>query len=446
MKIRALAILASLPALALAQDCPWELETTPNPEGSLILYGIDGVSQDNIWTAGRTSIFIPGDSQSLNYIARWDGSNWTELDVPQPSTLSDFQILNDVHAISANDAIAVGTYNPPASSSQAQSIRWDGSSWELMNSPSYQGGSAFFTVGKIGDQVWAGGSKWSELPPPAALTFPMAARLDGNSWDVVDVPALAETGGRSYNHIRAIAGVSNDDGWAAGTAQEVNFNFGPAAMMIRWDGSEWTQYDLFSILSSTQFSSVEGLAAISSDDVWAAGYDYDITRQQTIPLILHWDGSAWSNVPVPTFYETAELRTITARGADDIYAAGTQTDADGFPHALILHYDGSDWSVIPEPNLTDFGTWFRAMATVDGEVWAAGQSNGLSAGITQRQVDCAVDCIADLNFDGMLDFFDVSAFLNAYNAMDPAADFTGDGNYDFFDVSGFLNAYNAGCP
>ncbi len=55
-------------------------------------------------------------------------------------------------------------------------------------------------------------------------------------------------------------------------------------------------------------------------------------------------------------------------------------------------------------------------------------------------------CSADLNGDGELNFFDVSVFLNAYNAMDPAADFTGDGNFDFFDVSAFLNSYNAGCP
>jgi hypothetical protein len=46
----------------------------------------------------------------------------------------------------------------------------------------------------------------------------------------------------------------------------------------------------------------------------------------------------------------------------------------------------------------------------------------------------------------MLDFFDVSAFLNAYNAQDPIADFTDDGEFNFFDVSAFLNAFNAGCP
>lgn len=55
-------------------------------------------------------------------------------------------------------------------------------------------------------------------------------------------------------------------------------------------------------------------------------------------------------------------------------------------------------------------------------------------------------CDVDLNCDGNLDFFDVSAFITAYNAMDPIADFTGDGEFDFFDVSAYIAQYNAGCP
>ena len=55
-------------------------------------------------------------------------------------------------------------------------------------------------------------------------------------------------------------------------------------------------------------------------------------------------------------------------------------------------------------------------------------------------------CAADLNGDGALDFFDVSAFLVAYNAMDSVADFNDDGMFNFFDVSAFLVSYNAGCP
>jgi hypothetical protein len=46
---------------------------------------------------------------------------------------------------------------------------------------------------------------------------------------------------------------------------------------------------------------------------------------------------------------------------------------------------------------------------------------------------------------GMLNFFDVSAFLQAFTAQSPQADFNNDGQFNFFDVSAFLSAYGAGC-
>ena len=55
-------------------------------------------------------------------------------------------------------------------------------------------------------------------------------------------------------------------------------------------------------------------------------------------------------------------------------------------------------------------------------------------------------CIADINGDGTLNFFDISAFLSAFSAGDLSVDFTGDGNLNFFDVSLFLSAFSAGCP
>ena len=55
-------------------------------------------------------------------------------------------------------------------------------------------------------------------------------------------------------------------------------------------------------------------------------------------------------------------------------------------------------------------------------------------------------CVADLNNDGMLDFFDVSTLLTAYMNKDPLADLNNDGLYNFFDISIFLQAFQAGCP
>lgn len=61
-------------------------------------------------------------------------------------------------------------------------------------------------------------------------------------------------------------------------------------------------------------------------------------------------------------------------------------------------------------------------------------------------VNNAPACSADLTNDGMLNFFDVSVFLTAFNMMDPIADFTNDGLFNFFDVSEFLTAFSMGCP
>jgi len=55
-------------------------------------------------------------------------------------------------------------------------------------------------------------------------------------------------------------------------------------------------------------------------------------------------------------------------------------------------------------------------------------------------------CLADLNYDDTLDFFDVQAFLNFYAGVDQRADFVADGMLDFFDVLAFLQAFSAGCP
>ncbi|MDF1809738.1 MAG: S8 family serine peptidase [Phycisphaerales bacterium] len=55
-------------------------------------------------------------------------------------------------------------------------------------------------------------------------------------------------------------------------------------------------------------------------------------------------------------------------------------------------------------------------------------------------------CAADINGDGDLNFFDVSAYLSAFGAADLIADFNGDGELNFFDVSAFVTALNAGCP
>ncbi len=55
-------------------------------------------------------------------------------------------------------------------------------------------------------------------------------------------------------------------------------------------------------------------------------------------------------------------------------------------------------------------------------------------------------CLVDFDGNGLLDFFDISTFLNAFIAQDPIVDFVPDGLFDFFDISSFLSQFSSGCP
>jgi hypothetical protein len=92
----------------------------------------------------------------------------------------------------------------------------------------------------------------------------------------------------------------------------------------------------------------------------------------------------------------------------------------------------------PEPNLDDLGSSPFILRMSEGPF--------PSAWMVRATGEPANNCIIDYNGDGTLDFFDVSAFLNAYLTNDPIADLDDNGVFDFFDVSTFLSQFSAGCP
>ena len=87
---------------------------------------------------------------------------------------------------------------------------------------------------------------------------------------------------------------------------------------------------------------------------------------------------------------------------------------------------------------------------IDNGVVAVGahqdNDNGSNSGSAYVFTVPGADCPADLTGDGVLNFFDISAFLAAFASGDLVADFNDDGVFNFFDISAFLAAFSAGCP
>ncbi len=88
-------------------------------------------------------------------------------------------------------------------------------------------------------------------------------------------------------------------------------------------------------------------------------------------------------------------------------------------------------------------SYYRDFAIRDNLLYTAAGNAGIRI---YDLNDCALPCLADLNNDGQLNFFDVSVFLVAFSNQEPLADINNDGSYDFFDVSAFLIRFQAGCP
>lgn len=138
-----------------------------------------------------------------------------------------------------------------------------------------------------------------------------------------------------------------------------------------------------------------------------------------------------------------------------ISTAGPMTDARsvaGWGHLLfVADFDGrvhmidaadiSDMHIIQ--TLPSFGTG-RAITSDGRMLYLADGDAGLT--VLEAQPCWYRPCPADLNDDGLLDFFDLQVYLNAYSATSGVADWNNDGLIDFFDLLGYISSFSDGCP
>ena len=91
-------------------------------------------------------------------------------------------------------------------------------------------------------------------------------------------------------------------------------------------------------------SLLSGVAATSSCDAWAVGSDPVGSR--TEPLIEHWNGRFWRQVPSPQpgagQSAGGTLAAVAAVSLGDAWAVGWSATA-----ALAEHWDGSSWKLSP---------------------------------------------------------------------------------------------------
>ncbi len=394
----------------------------------------------SLYTTGQFG--VPGTGTAN--IARWDGSAWQAVGGGLVG-----QYSNAIKAYNG-ELIAAGYFDSAGGAADSAKLaRWDGTQWLGMDAQSTSFLNSMWDLdvwddGTTGEQLYIAGN-YVSLNGQIGLDH--IAKWDGTTY----TPVGGTIGGAVPLIVLDlhVSSVSGDEMLYAG-GRFLNIGGNSALNVAAWDGKVWNDLD-GGLTRTSGFTQVLNMTTWDdgSGPALYVGGRFNIAGGVAVSTnIAKWDGSSWSSMGSGFDADVQEIAVYDDGTGEALYAMGNFNMVGTRPVSRIAKWNGTDWEAVGDgTNNTIFGAFVHDYG--EGEALIMGGSFTSADGLSSSKVAALVGapaCPADLTGDGNLDFFDVSAFLNAYNAMDPAADFTGDGNYDFFDVSAFLNAYNAGCP
>jgi hypothetical protein len=156
--------------------------------------------------------------------------------------------------------------------------------------------------------------------------------------------------------------VSAEDCWAVG------WTLDPATdevvgETLRWNGSRW-----LAVASPAAAGALDGVSCVSANDCWAVGNRGD-ARTLPRPLMVHWNGTTWTAVRIPSV-SAAVLDSVSCTSSAECWAVGS----DGYgSESLALRWTGSRWVQVATPSPDKFDKALTAVTCISARnCWAFG--------------------------------------------------------------------------
>ncbi len=256
--------------------------------------------------------------------------------------------------------------------------------------PTASSGTRLYDVASFGpDDVWAVGTSGGTVAGQFAA-FSWTLHWDGTRFTEVPVPSPSVPGLAPGCSLVAVGGVASNDVWAAGTYTRQhpnNGHIGPQILLLHWDGSSWTQVPepmpQFTYMASSSGSRIEDIVAFASNDVWFFGWWSGDQFTVPGPLTLHWNGSSMQIVdiaPLPNSNTYWGWLDVDALSPTDFW--GIASPGGGNSGHYIAQWNGSTWTrhaTIPTQPFTNYD--LRTICPItDSDVWVAGFETPLLTG------------------------------------------------------------------
>lgn len=188
-------------------------------------------------------------------------------------------------------------------------------------------------------------------------------------WAIVAGPTSPAT---PYGQLAAITCPNAGDCWAVGDLEKGTHD---AALIERYQDGGWSMVAT-PAPSGASGSGLAGITCVSADDCWAVG-SYTEADGMDQGLVEQYAGGAWSIVPSPTPSGGAALTGVACADAGECWAVGGAVSAGtsgGLP--LVEAYAGSGWAVVPSPTLpAGSGSLSGVTCVTGGGCWAVGATD-----------------------------------------------------------------------
>jgi hypothetical protein len=172
------------------------------------------------------------------------------------------------------------------------------------------------------------------------------------------------------NNLLGVAVVSRCNVWAVGGF--ANNETSGQTLIEHWNGSRWVRVKSPNPGGLTRTSQLRGVAAVSANDIWAVG-DYTSGSDAVVPLVIHWNGTAWRTATVPApAGNLGILSDVVATSASDVWAVGESCTGCATDVTLTYHWNGKKWRLVTSPNPTDVAALRSVAAVSRTDVWAVG--------------------------------------------------------------------------
>ena len=296
-------------------------------------------------------------------ILHWNGTAWTRVTSP---TLAGGSALYAVAATSASNAWAVGGSDTPPGKTQI--LHWNGTAWKQVPSPTPKTGGALFGVtATSATNAWAVGCAGNCFQGFGGIKT-LILHWNGVAWK--QVPSPSPGNGSALSSVTA---ASANSAWAVGcTAFCFLHSVAPQTVILHWNGTAWTQVPS---PAQARIGALNGVTATSASNVWAvgcAGHCFG-PMATTRTMIVHWNGTAWKYVASPSPASNSVLAAVTATSASNTWAVGYTRNRY---RTLIERWNGTAWKQVPSPTPGQFSQLVGVAATSASNAWAVGSDLG----------------------------------------------------------------------